>query len=293
MSSSPPRGRVLITGSRGFIGRHFSAELRRAGFQVVGCDISDGYDVFALFRRVRFRFDLVVHAAAMAPHRAAIEGQPKIFAYNSMLDAAMFEWAMRTEQPHVLYFSSSAAYSPTLRYPYIESDINLYQVANPDASYGWTKLTGERMAQSARQAGVTVSVVRPFSGYGSDQGESWPFGAFVARAKRREDPFVIWGDGKQVRDWIHVNDLVKGALATVFEPTTLPVNLCTGIGTSMSMLAKMVCMEVGYSPEFHTLHGKPAGVPYRVGNPDLMSKFHTAEVTLADGVRRAVRGEEA
>src|SRR5207237_490286 len=83
----------------------------------------------------------------------------------------------------------------------------------------------------ARACGVPVTVVRPYSGYGEDQRADWPFGAYVARARRRADPFEIWGDGTQVRDWIHAADVVAGAPAVAEGATGAPVSRCTVGGT--------------------------------------------------------------
>ena len=268
--------RALVTGSAGFLGRHFAAELEARGWDVDRVDLADGrgYDAFDVFREtVPDRYDLVVHAAARSPHRAAIDGQPASHIYNQMLDAAMFDWAVRTRQYRVLYLSSCAVLDD-----------------EPDA-YGLVKLTGERMAAQARTADVPVTVIRPYSGYGEDQGADWPFGAFVARARRRADPFEVWGDGSQVRDWIHVDDVVAGAFAVAESGTEEPVSLCTGVGTSMTALASMACAEVGYEPRFAFNLDAPGGVAYRVGDPTVMLRYYTPRVTIHDGVKRALAGD--
>jgi nucleoside-diphosphate-sugar epimerase len=284
--------RALITGSAGFVGRHMATELERRGWDVQRCDIADGLDALFLFTVERDRFDLVVHAAASAPHRAAIDGEAEHFARNVHLDAAMFDWAVRTGQGRVLYLSSSAAYPIRLqdgRYgPLYEQDIHIDEADEPDAAYGWTKLTGERLAAAARRKGVPVTVVRPFSGYGEDQSENFPFRAIVERVKRREDPLAIWGDGRQVRDWIHIDDVVAGALAVAESGTEDPVNLCTGVGTSMLGLATLACLQAQHSAMITALLDKPAGVAYRVGDPARFHEFYKPTVTLAEGVARAL-----
>lgn len=267
--------RALVTGSAGFIGRHMVRELSSRGWDVFGWDLAHGHDCLGVFRHDETRYDLVVHAAAVEPHRAAIDEKPATLLRNQLLDAAMFDWAVRTGQRRVLYLSSCAALD-----------------AFPD-DYGWLKRTGERMAQQARSAGVPVTVVRPYSGYGEDQSENFPFRAFVERARRREDPFVIWGDGQQVRDWIHIGDVIAGALAVVDSGTKDPVSLCTGVGTSMLDLARMACAQVGYEPEFQFRADKPAGVAHRVGDPTGLRKFYTPAVTLDQGVKRALGGSDA
>lgn len=299
---------ALVTGGAGFIGRHMVKGLLAAGWDVHSVDLEPTWvtvdwsgpahlhviqDVLRYFAvPTAFPFDLVVHAAARAPHRAAIDGQPAATVYNQLLDAALFEWAIRTRQRRVLYLSSCAAYPTAYQVPgrvCAEDLINptMSRGAPPDA-YGWEKLTGERMAEQARAAGVPVTVVRPFSGYGEDQSEDFPFGAFVARARRREDPFLIWGDGRQVRDWIHISDLVAGSLAVVEADVREPVNLGTGRGVSMDELARMVCATAGYEPAIEHRPAAPAGVAYRVADTTRMRAIYEPKVTLEEGVARTV-----
>ena len=129
-----------------------------------------------------------IHAAAIVGGRAKIDGNPLALAVNLELDAAMFQWALRTRPGRVVYLSSSAAYPVGLQgtrdhRPLLEGDIQVDDFwpvfGTPDALYGWAKLTGERLAALARAEGVPVSVVRPFSGYSHDQSEDYPFPAFA------------------------------------------------------------------------------------------------------------------
>lgn len=288
---------ALVTGSSGFVGRHVSARLESQGYQVSRCDILDGLDAHDVFTYDDARYDLVVHAAAVAPHRAAIDGVPQNLMHNVTLDAALFRWALTTRPHRVIYLSSSAAYPVPYQRTLDEGEalhedmLDLDGPQFPDAAYGWTKVTGEKMALAARAAGLDITVVRPFSGYGEDQGEDWPFGAFIRRAQRREEPFDIWGPGTQVRDWIHIEDVVSGMLAAADAGAGAlnPVNLCTGRGVSMIELAGLVCRTAGYEPEFRTHPDKPTGVMYRVGDPERMKEFHVPEISLEEGVERALK----
>lgn len=288
--------RALVTGSAGFVGSHILDALDKAGWDTAGIDITHGFDALDYFRGATARWDLIVHAAASAPHRAAIDREPYHFARNLHLDSALFDWAVRTGQGRVLYLSSSAAYpiryqggGDRYREPLYEDMIDLADAEEPDAVYGWTKLTGERVAAEARRAGLAVTVVRPFSGYGRDQSQNFPFRALVERARRREDPFQIWGDGNQVRDWIHIDDVVSAALAVAASGTEDPVNLCTGVGWSMAELAHIACDQAGYKPTFQYLEDKPAGVAYRVGDMRRLSAFYRPTVSLPEGVARMFR----
>ena len=288
---------ALVTGDKGFVGRHFTRYLEEQGWDVIRCDIADGHDARGLFRTPGLLADLVVHCAAVVGGRETIDGVPLAQAVNLELDAALFQWALRSRPGRVLYFSSSAVY-PTwlqtgkpvtaLREYMARSDLDLVQVGVPDQLYGWAKLTGENLAHRARQEDLRVSVVRPFSGYGSDQDPSYPFPAFIDRALRREDPFAIWGDGSQVRDFIHIDDIVRACMVMYEQGIDGPVNLGTGRAVSMTELARMACEQAHYAPEFKFNLSAPCGVSYRVADTALMRKFYEPEVTLERGVAQAL-----
>lgn len=291
---------ALVTGSQGFVGRHFVQHLAAEGWDVHGIDLFypelnlPGQDALQYFATHQRQFDLVVHAAAAGPNRKAIDAKPMNFAYNLMLDAAMFDWAHRTTQPRVVYLSSCAVYSDDLtrgtygQHPFVESRWGIH----PFDRYGMTKRTGEQMAQALNEAGGTrVTVVRPFSGYGSDQSTDFPFGAFIERARNREDPFKIWGSGNQVRDWIHIDDIVRGTMTLVDAGVTTPTNLCTGLGTSMIALARMVCLAADYDPIYACDATEPNGVMYRVGDTEKLHDYYTPKVTLFSAIRRALEGK--
>lgn len=290
---------ALVTGSEGFIGRHMVAELRDRGYVTSGCDLAaGGGDARRLFQRATARYDLVVHCAYHVGGRQGIEGQPANLILNAELDAGLFSWAHRTRPYAVLYFSSSAAYPVDLQTAarggrrLAEGDIAAEYPQVPDARYGLAKLHGEHLAAAARVGGVNVHVVRPFSGYSGRQSRDYPFPSFIDRARQRRDPFPVWGSGDQVRDWIHVSDVVAGSLAVVDAGVEEPVNLCTGTGTSMRQLAHAAAEAVGYSPQVLPVPGTPEGVFSRVGDPSLFHSIYQPKVDLAEGIRRALARED-
>lgn len=291
---------ALVTGSVGFVGRHFVHYLENDGYDVDVCDPlgPDGGDARELFMQEYKYYDLVVHAAASAPYRKAIDTEPQHFAYNSGLDALLFTWAARTRPGRVVYLSSSAAYPVAYQGAFAardraqleESQVSLADVHEPDAVYGWAKLTGERLAGAAFTDGLAVTVVRPFSGYGEDQTEDFPFGAIVERARRGENPLPVQGSGEQVRDFIHVDDVVAGTMALVRAQVVGPTNLCTGVGTSIRQLASLAAQVAGYDADVRGESGPGApsgtGVRHRVGSPRRLHQFYHPRVSLAQGVAR-------
>lgn len=287
--------RALVTGSNGFLGRYFVRALRQEGAKVYCVDTAHGEDCRDFLRRDIGHWDIAVHCAAVVEGRETIERHPTRQIVDLALDAEYFDWALRVRPARTVYISSSAVYpvafqlgpdNPRLA----EDDIDLNRdPLLPDRLYGWTKLTGEKLAALAREEGLGVTVVRPFSGYGGDQAPTYPFRAILERVLHRNDPLEVWGDGQQVRDWIHVDDLVGGTLELARQRVDGPVNLCSGDGVSIAELAGLMATCAGYKPEIRPLADKPAGVRHRVGDPTRFFENYWPKVNLEEGVRRALR----
>lgn len=288
---------ALITGNEGFIGRNFASYLKSKDYTIQGVDIKTGQDCRDFFKLYGHpKYDIIIHCAAIVGGRLHIEGNPLSVATDLSIDAEFFNWVISSDQTcPIVYFSSSAAYPTRLQteanapYSLKESDINFDLLEKPDMTYGWSKITGEYLAQVANEKyNKHVYVFRPFSGYGSDQDLTYPFPAFIKRALDKEDPFVIWGSGDQTRDFIHVDDVVNGVMATIDAGYLSPVNLCTGIGTSFVELADLVIKAAGYSPKIVCDSTKPEGVFHRVGNPKLFHGIYTPSISLMEGIMQSM-----
>ena len=286
--------KVLLTGDAGFVGRHFRRALEDQGDEVFGVDVVNNVDARDFFRRDNTTFDKVIHLAAVVGGRKLIEGSPLSLAVDLSIDAEMFSWALRTRPGCITYFSSSAAYPTRLQTneqygPLYEDDIDLTRISTPDLTYGWAKLTGEMLAAHAREAGISVHIYRPFSGYGGDQALDYPFPTFIDRGKKKMNPFPIWGDGNQVRDFVHISDIVQACIAGCLADIQVS-NLCTGRATSFNDLQKLVAEAVGYYPQVEHLLAEPTGVNYRVGDPFQMFSFYHPQISLEKGIELALAG---
>lgn len=287
--------KALVTGSSGFVGRHFVPFLETQGYEVTSIDIKTGDDCRDFFKNSEEQFDLVVHLAAIVGGRATIEGEPLSVATDLSIDAEMFNWAIKTKPTKIVYYSSSAAYPTQLQKHGLDTKlhedmIDLDNIKNPDESYGWAKLTGEMLANYARKAGIKVYIFRPFSGYGYDQDLNYPFPSFVKRVVDKVEDFEIWGDGSQVRDFIHIDDVVAGTMAFVDQDIQIPVNLGWGRPTSFNELAELFFEISGWRPKNGVTHllDKPKGVMYRCSNNVKMLEVYQPKITLEDGIREAL-----
>ena len=286
--------KILITGDEGFVGTNFKRHLDSKNNQITGIDIKNGRDVRDFFAKDETKFDVVIHLAAIVGGRATIEGNPLAVAADLAIDADLFQWALRTRPGHLVYFSSSAAYPIFLqraeyKQKLKEWDINLDHIRTPDMTYGWAKLSGEKLASYARAEGLGITVLRPFSGYGTDQSLDYPFPSFIKRGKEKQAPFDVWGKGTQVRDFIHIEDIVRATFEAITNKVEVS-NLCSGRATSFIDLAELVMMQAGYLAEIRTNPTAPVGVAYRVGDTRKMLSFYEPRISLEEGIDRALKG---
>ncbi|MBK9290742.1 MAG: NAD-dependent epimerase/dehydratase family protein [Bacteroidetes bacterium] len=245
------------------------------------------------------RFSDVFHFAAIVGGRLKIEGDPMMVALDLSIDAEFFHWVTQHKPERVLYPSSSAAYPVSLQTDQAavalrESDIDFGgNLGTPDMTYGWSKLTGEFLAQiAAKYYGISVVCIRPFSGYGEDQETSYPVPAIAARAARRENPFEVWGSGKQGRDFVHIDDILDFIFVLLDNVSDgSAYNIGSGKLTSFIELIELFGDIAGYKPTIKPLLDKPVGVHSRYANMDLVfSKFDwRPRISLRDGMERVYR----
>ena len=255
------------------------------------------------------KWDLVIHLAAVVGGRNTIENEPLLVAKDLEIDSRFFNWAVGlTERPGiVVYFSSSAAYPIDLQTfechrALKEDDLRVNTkrgtLGVPDMSYGWAKLTGEFLTQLAREKyGLNVAVYRPFSGYGEDQAECYPFPSILKKIMSGEKEIEIWSDS--YRDFVYIDDIVDCVITTMHrvaaEKTEL--NIASGRATSFSELARLIAKEIHGTDDdlcVKVAGDKPKGVYYRVGDTTKASAFGwTAQTSLEDAIKRIVRAYAA
>lgn len=318
--------KILITGGAGFVGRRFTRRFLESGDEVHivdpiapltgGLDPGRGWPLFEprdfttfhvhqmdcrdYFRRtVDTEFDYVFHLAAMVGGRQMIEAHPLVVADDLSIDAGFWWWALRGRPKKTICFSSSAAYPVKyqqrdgyvlLEEPMIDFENDL---GMPDMAYGWAKLTCEYLARLAHaRHGLQSVCYRPFSGYGEDQDDAYPFPSVCKRALagRGAARLAVWGSGRQMRDFIHVEDCVEGVLRTMDAiDDGDALNLSTGILTSFVDFALLAATLLGYTPEITGMADRPEGVFARGGDTGKQRSLgFVPRLGLAEGVRRAL-----
>lgn len=245
------------------------------------------------------QFDEAYQLASVVGGRAIIEGDPLAVGIDLAIDSSFFLWAAKVNRPkRILYASSSAAYPVALQgdgehVALQESMIDFGDgVKQPDMSYGWSKLTGEYLSRLAAQNyGLSVAVVRPFSGYGEDQDLSYPVPAIALRVAARCNPVRVWGSGTQGRDFVHIDDCVEACILACRRVSDgSAVNIGSGALTSFRDLARLMVDLEGYTATVKSTEDRPVGVAQRYSDPSRIERElgWSPSISLADGMSRVL-----
>lgn len=319
--------KALVTGAAGFAGRHLVRALLDSGYEVHAVDSlatdtgakdpAAGWPLFdprdypnfifaqedcrSWFARVRDTdFDYAFHLAAMVGGRLMIEKQPLAVADDLSIDAAFWQWAELARPKKCVYLSSSAAYPIKFQrhddYRLLTEDMISFEtdIGMPDLTYGWSKLTSEYLARLAfEKHGIETAVYRPFSGYGEDQDAAYPFPSICKRVidHAGQASITVWGSGRQMRDFIHIDDCVAGILATMDSLNDgTATNLSTGIFTSFIEFATLAASCLGWHPEVKGMSDMPEGVYARAGDTVLQRKLgFVPTLSFEAGVQNALK----
>ncbi|HET8926153.1 MAG TPA: NAD-dependent epimerase/dehydratase family protein [Candidatus Acidoferrum sp.] len=244
-------------------------------------------------RAVRGR-DVVFHLAADHGGRGYVDLHQAACAGNLTLDGLVFRAAVQENAGKVVYASSGCIYPN-----YIQSDPEevLYLTedkAGPpydaDNLYGWAKLMAEMTLRAFHQEfGLKAASCRYFTVYGPRGHENHAVIAMIARAFIGQNPFAVWGNGQQIRNWTHVDDIVSGTIraAEVIDDATA-VNLGTMERTRVIEAVHEILAYTGHQAEIELHPEMPTGPLNRVADNSLAKRLLGWEpkMKFMDGVRK-------
>jgi len=269
--------RVLVTGAAGFIGSTLVDRLLAEDREVVGLDCFDPfYPESAKLRNLAGALDHrgfrlvrgdvrdreavgracaggevsgVVHLAALAGVRPSLERPAEYADVNVRGTAVVLEAVARRGRPQVVFASSSSVYGERETGPFRETD----PVERPISPYAATKRAGELVAHAFHHGfGLPITCARIFTAYGPRQRPDLAIRKFAERIRRGE-AIPIFGDGRSLRDFTYVDDLVDGLVRALDLDLGFAI-LNFGAGREISLLEVVKRLE-------QTL-GRPARVDW-------------------------------
>jgi UDP-glucose 4-epimerase len=253
---------ALITGSRGFIGRHLALSLSKQGFKVCGI----GHGAWTELERAAWgvdywlngdvtkrnldvvqtdmgKLDVVFHLAGGSSVGPSLSAPEEDFRRSVLSTSELLEW-VRLACPDIsLVFASSAAvygagYSSAIH----EGD-----ALAPYSPYGYHKRIAEEIFESyGINFGLKVSIVRLFSVYGAELKKQLLWDA-CSRINQDAKHLVLGGTGDELRDWFHISDAVDLLQRAAIESTSesFIINGGTGIAVTVRQVAEELCSAWG------------------------------------------------
>ena len=314
---------VLVTGGASFIGSHLVDRLVSLGAHVsVADDLSTGkmdnlkeskdkiefiktdleYNSKSEAKNIFKDNEIVFHLAADHGGRGYISSHPADVCSSFAVDHHVFEACSDTNIGKVIFSSSACVYPTDLQkdigsnYKLKETDSNtsnLDSYLSADIEYGWAKLMSEvQMNAFKKQFGLKGCPVRFVTAYGPRENETHAIIALIYKAIERMDPYEIWGNGQQERDFTYVEDIVDGTVLCAEKISDMtPINLGTGVRYKMIDVAQMIFKILEWTPEKISFDpSKPTGAVSRALDNSLAKELLGWEprFSLQEGLKKTI-----
>ncbi len=297
---------ILITGANGFLGQHVVRTFEKAGANQLFTPSSQDYDLRQNSDIVEMlqttQPQIVIHMAAMVGGIGANKNYPAEFFYNNLLMGTQFmHEAWRAGVKKFVVVGTVCSYPKHAPIPFQESDLWNGYPEETNAPYGLAKKMLLVQGQAYRQQyGFNVIHLLPANLYGpgdsTDLETSHVIPSLIRKyleAQREEqDHIVVWGTGTATRDFMYVEDAAHGILqAARHYDDPRPLNLGTGIETSILELTEILKDVIGFKGQVVWDRTKPDGQPRRcldVSRAEEIIGFK-ASTSLREGLQKTVR----
>jgi nucleoside-diphosphate-sugar epimerase len=309
--------RVLVTGGASFIGSSLTDQLLGRGARVRIMDdltsgrleniqghLTSGKVEFlhadlrepGVTRMAMHGVDTVFHLAADHGGRGYVDLHQAGPASNFFLDGLVFAEAVKAGVRKVVFASSGCVY-PNFLQSDVKKEVYLTEDLtkgpnDADNTYGWAKLMAEFTLQAyAREGLIRAASCRYFTVYGPRGVENHAVIAMIARAFVGQDPFEVWGDGTQIRNWTYIDDIVAGTiLAGEKIDDGTPVNLGTMERVRVIDAVHMVMEITGHKAQVKFRPDMPSGPLNRVADNSRAKKLlgWEPQFMFREGLQRTI-----
>jgi GDP-L-fucose synthase len=292
--------KILVTGGGGFLGSHLVERLVAEGEEVfvarsAAYDLTRQDDVARLF--LEAEPELVFHLAAEVGGIGANRANPGRYWYaNLMMGANVLEQSRLYGVSKLVVAGTVCAYPEFTPVPFREEELWNGYPEETNAPYGVAKKSILVGAQSYRQQyGLNAIFLLPANLYGPgdnfDLESSHVIPALIRKLLDSQGEVVLWGDGSPTREFLYVEDCADGLLrAAELYDAPEPVNLGTGVETSIRELAELIADLTGFSGQIRWDTSMPNGQPRRsldASKAEQLFGFR-AETPLREGLERTV-----
>jgi len=297
--------RVLVTGGSGFLGRHIVATAKARGHEVLAprsaeMDLEDREAAFAYVSGAlekAGRIDVLLHSAAYYGGIGINQTEPAtIFARNTQMAVNAFEIVREFKIRKILPIGSACSYPGYLAGDLKEERFWDGRLHESVEAYGFSKKI-QLVAQRAyhKQYGVESNHLVLTNLYGAHdvftEYRSHVVSALIKKFTDAKGKVVLWGDGSPVREFLYVKDAAEAIVRAVdLEHSLEPINIGTGVGTSIRELAELIGRLTDFQGEIVWDTSKPGGVARKVLDVGRMRQvlgWYPA-YSLEDGLRETI-----
>ncbi len=296
--------KVLVTGGTGLIGTPLVELLVEQGAHVRIASLDDPSRAHPKAEFVRTNLMVFDNCKAACKeieyvfHLAGIKGSPAMtakkpasfFVPTITFNTLMMEAARQAGVQGYLFTSTNGIYAPAevMR----EDDVWKTFPSSNDKFAGWAKRMGELQAEAYQieYGWKNIAIVRPANVYGPfdnfDPANAMVIPSLIRRAMDGENPLTVWGDGSQIRDFIHAKDVARGMLLAAEKNIPEPINLGSGTGITIKQIVDIIVSNLDVKPEVIWDTSKPSGDKKRVLDVTRARSYgFTPSVSLEEGIR--------
>ena len=303
---------ILVAGSSGFIGTHLTKKLNELEANVFGSYLknipNEKYSKVSYIKadftnyedclKATKNIDYVFMLAANTSGAAVIEKTPLAhLTPNVIMNSQILAAAYQNNISKFCFISSNTVY-PVTDFPVKEEDVN-YSFFSKYFIVGWMKLFSEKMTQMyAKQIKnpMKTIVVRPGNLYGPNDKFTWKeskvIAAMIRKSIERHDPFLVWGDGNDIKDFLYIDDFISGLLKS-FEISTNyeEINIASGIPVRLNEVLNLILQEDNnLSAKIEYDNSMPTMIPKRLINTDKIRRRCNWEpqISLRKGLKLTI-----
>ena len=303
--------KILVTGGSGFVGSHIVKKLLERGakvrvpihkrpmtidderVEIFSANLMKEQDCFKAVKGV----DYVFHAAgAVGSAAVKVDKSMAAITANLVMTSLMLQAAWAQGVKRFLLFGSSTGY-PVADYPIKEEEMWSGPTHPTYFGYGWMRRYLEKLGEFvASKSTVKIAIVRPSAVYGRrdnfNPATSHVIPALIRRAVEKSDPYEVWGTGDEVRDFLHVSDLVHGCLMILENYAKCePLNIGYGKSVTIKEIVGIILKSADHGKARVIFDAsKPTTIPFRMVDTAKAKKImgFKPKVSMEEGLKDTV-----